>query len=114
MKRALATILALSAIVAWGAAPALSGHDKTPPQTFITGGPGARTTDTTPRFTFASSEKLSRFVCKRDGKRFTPCSSPKTLKPLAYGRHGFYVRAIDRFDNKDASAAAYSFKVVRP
>jgi hypothetical protein len=30
-----------------------------------------------------------------------------------YGRHGFYVRAIDEFGNKDATAAAHSFKVVR-
>jgi large repetitive protein len=114
MKRALVTILALSATAAFAASPALSGHDKTPPQTSITSAPAKRTTDTTPTFTFASSEKLSRFVCKRDGKRFTPCSSPKTLKPLSYGRHGFYVRAIDRFENKDPSASAYTFKVVRP
>jgi hypothetical protein len=94
-------------------APAQAGHDRTPPQTYITKGPGARTTDTTPKFRFSASE-ASNFVCKRDGKRFAPCSSPKTLKPLSYGRHGFYVRAIDAFGNRDATAAAYGFKVVRP
>lgn len=93
--------------------PAIPTHDTIPPVTSITSGPGARTTDTTPRFRFSSNEKNSRFVCKRDGKRFSVCSSPKTLKPLAYGRHGFYVRAIDPFGNRDATAAAYTFKVVR-
>ncbi len=96
------------------AVPAWTGHDKTPPQTRIDSGPGSRTTDKTPRFTFSSNEKKSRFVCKRDGKGFSPCESPKTLKPLSYGRHGFYVRAIDAFANKDPTAAAYVFKVVRP
>jgi hypothetical protein len=96
------------------AMPAFSGHDKTPPQTSITSGPGKRTTDTTPRFAFAANEKKSRFVCKRDGKSFSPCDSPKTLKRLSYGRHGFYVRAIDPFANRDPTAAAYTFKVVRP
>lgn len=117
MRRALliiGLIAAGAAPAALVASPALSGHDATPPQTSITGGPGARTTDRTPTFTFASSEKLSRFVCKRDGERFSPCSSPVTLGRLARGRHGFYVRAIDRFDNRDTSAAAYGFKVVRP
>ncbi len=106
--------LAAAGSIAAPAAPVLSGHDKTPPQTSITSGPGKRTTDTTPRFTFASNEKKSRFVCKRDGKGFSPCDSPKTLKALSYGRHGFYVRAIDPFANKDPTAAAYTFKVVRP
>ena len=96
------------------AIPAWSGHDKDPPQTTISGAPSKRTTDKTPRFTFFADEKKSRFVCKRDGKRFAPCDSPKTIGPLAYGRHGFYVRAIDPFANRDATAAAYTFKVVRP
>ena len=95
------------------AAPALSVHDNTPPDTFITKGPGARTTDTTPKFRCSASEE-SNFVCKRDGKPFAPCESPKTLKPLSYGRHGFYVRAIDAFGNIDPTAAAYTFKVARP
>lgn len=110
--RQAAVLVALGA--AFVAAPAWSGHDKTPPQTTITSGPASRTTDTSPTFRFASNEKNSRFVCKRDGKRFSPCNSPKRLKPLSYGRHGFYVRAIDPFFNRDPTAAAYTFKVVRP
>jgi hypothetical protein len=111
--RAVALLAAL-ATVAWPAGSALSVHDQTPPETYITAGPPVRTTDTTPRFAFVASEAASRFVCKRDGKGFKSCTSPKTLKRLSYGRHGFYVRAIDPFSNKDPTAAAYSFKVVRP
>ena len=106
--------VAVLAVAALGSAvPAMSGHDKTPPKTFITGGPGARTTDRTPTFTFSSNERKARFVCKRDSGSFVPCRSPKTLKSLSRGRHGFYVRAIDPFDNRDATAAAYVFKVVK-
>ena len=90
------------------------GTTRPRPRPPSTPAPATRTTDTTPRFTFSSNEKKSRFVCKRDGKGFSPCDSPKTLKRLSYGRHGFYVRAIDPFANKDPTAAAYTFKVVRP
>ena len=114
MRRNGTIILAVALAAAiGGASVSLAGHDKTPPRTFITGGPGARTTDRTPTFTFSSNERKARFVCKRDGGSFVPCDSPKTLSPLTRGRHGFYVRAIDPFDNRDATAAAYSFKVVK-
>jgi hypothetical protein len=113
-KARTARLTLLVAIVTMGVTvPAQSVHDRTPPETYITKGPGARTTDTTPKFRFSASEPAN-FVCKRDGKAFAPCESPKTLKPLSFGRHGFYVRAIDGFGNRDATAAAYSFKVKRP
>lgn len=116
MKRGgtLALVVAVTtAALAW-AGIAGAGHDKTPPQTYISGAPAKRTSDRTPTFSFYSNEKKSRFVCKRDGKRFRPCSSPMTLGTLSYGRHGFYVRAIDPFANRDPTASAYTFKVVRP
>ncbi len=100
--------------VAWLAPQARSGHDHTPPQTYITAGPPVRTTDRTPSFGFAASEQPSRFVCKLDARPFKPCASPKTLRRLDRGRHGFYVKAIDAFSNKDATAVAYRFKVVKP
>ncbi len=106
--------VALLVVLAVHAVPAWPGHDNTPPQTYINRAPAKRTTDKTPRFTFSSNDRKARFVCKRDGKSFSPCDSPKTLKPLSYGRHGFYVRAIDPFANKDPTAAAYTFKVVKP
>ena len=90
-----------------------AGHDNTPPQTFIDGGPKARTPDRTPTFSFSANEAQSRFLCKLDGSGFSPCTSPKTYGKLSRGRHGFYVKALDPFSNVDATAAAYSFKVVK-
>lgn len=107
--------LAVTCVAAgWLAPQARSGHDQTPPQTYITAGPPVRTTDRTPSFSFAASEQAARFVCKLDARPFKPCTSPKTLRRLARGRHGFYVKAIDAFSNKDATADAYRFKVVKP
>jgi hypothetical protein len=114
MKRALTVIAALLVGGALVAAPAFSTHDKTPPQTSFTSGPGSRTGDRTPTFTFKSSKHPSNFICKLDGRRFKGCRSPKTLKPISYGRHGFYVKAIDSFGNTDPTAAAYRFKVPKP
>jgi hypothetical protein len=114
IKRRGLTLVALAALALAGlATPASSGHDRTPPQTSFTGGPGTRTADRTPTFRFSSNEKKSSFICKRDGEAFVPCSSPKTTKKLTRGRHGFYVKAIDPFGNVDPTAAAYVFKVVR-
>jgi hypothetical protein len=111
----LAGPLVLVVALAVTAAPALSGHDQVPPKTKITHGPPSRTTDRTPTFKFKSNEKKVIFKCKRDGKRFKECRSPLTVKrPLSYGRHGFYVRAIDKFGNRDETPAGLLFKVVRP
>ena len=71
---------------AWLAPQARSGHDQTPPQTYITAGPPVRTTDRTPSFSFAASEQAARFVCKLDARPFKPCASPKTLRRLPRGR----------------------------
>jgi hypothetical protein len=100
--------------LAWAAAPAQATHTTTPPVTSITRGPGAKTTDTTPKFKFKSNKKPSSFICKIDGAKFKPCTSPKVYKHgLPYGRHGFYVKAIDAYGNIDRTAAAYTFKIVR-
>ena len=77
------------------------------------GGPKARTADRTPTFSFSANEAKARFLCKLDGSGFSPCTSPKTFGKLSRGRHGFYVKALDPFSNVDATAAAYSFKVVK-
>ena len=114
MKRA---VLAGACLAAFGAVSlppvAQTGHDNTPPQTRITQGPGARTADRTPTFAFSANEANARFLCKLDGSPFSACTSPKTLGKLRRGRHGFYVKALDPFSNVDATAAAYSFKVVK-
>lgn len=81
------------------------------PQTAITGGPGVRTFDRTPTFTFASNETGSTFACRLDAGPFLPCASPRTLGPLALGSHTFRVRATDVEDAMDATAAVRTFTV---
>jgi Glycosyl hydrolase catalytic core len=68
-----------------------------PPAATITSGPGqgGLTSDSTPTFTFTSSEAGSTFLCRLDGGSFKLCASPRTLRPLADGAHTFAVKAID-------------------
>jgi hypothetical protein len=82
------------------------------PKTFLRKGPGKRTKDRTPRFTFRSDEMGATFQCRVDKKAYRSCRSPYTTKRLAPGKHRFSVRAkvageIDR------TPATYSFTVLR-
>jgi hypothetical protein len=85
--------------------------DATPPNTSITSGPVGSTTDTTPTFSFTSTESPSTFQCKVDGAAFAPCASPKTTPVLALGPHVFSVRATDHAGNTDATPAVRGFTV---
>lgn len=111
-KATAAGALVLAAAFAF-APTAHTGHDNTPPQTFVNDGPKARTADRTPTFEFSANEDNPRFLCKLDGGGFDPCSSPHTAEKLRLGRHGFYVKAIDPFSNVDSTAAARVFRVVK-
>jgi hypothetical protein len=86
--------------------------DNTPPDTTITGGPIGETTDSTPTFTFASSEPSSTFSCQVDSEPAVACGSPYTTGALAEGLHTFSVTATDAADNTDPSPATRSFTVV--
>jgi hypothetical protein len=85
--------------------------DSTAPQATITAGPTGNTTDTTPTFSFKSSEAGSTFQCRFDAKPFVACATPYTGQPLAKGTHTFNVKAIDAAGNESA-VQARSFKVV--
>jgi hypothetical protein len=86
--------------------------DTMAPDTVILSGPSGLTNDSTPTFTFDSSQANSTFQCSRDGGTYTPCSSPYTLDPaLGDGTHTFDVRAIDQADNVDPSPAHFAFTV---
>jgi CSLREA domain-containing protein len=87
--------------------------DVAPPDTSITGGPaeGSTTNDSTPTFTFASTESGSTFECRVDSASFAPCSSPDTTGALSDGAHTFYVRATDAASNVDATPASHTFTV---
>jgi hypothetical protein len=85
--------------------------DTTPPETSITDGPSGATRDSTPTFSFSSSEPESTFECSLDGGAFAPCAAPLTLAPLADGEHRLDVRARDNVGNVDPSPAGRVFGV---
>src|SRR5207244_8754043 len=68
--------------------------------------------NSTPSFTFSSSESGSTFECRVDGGTWTSCTSPETISPaLTAGSHTFQVRATDTAGNTDATAASYTWTV---
>ncbi len=72
------------------------------PKVTIKAGPKAKSTKTTAKFKFVSSESGSKFQCKLDKKAFANCKSPKTYKKLKPGKHVFKVKAIDAAGNVSA------------
>ena len=82
------------------------------PSTTITKGP-VKSGKRSVKFTFKSSEKGSKFQCSIDGKKFSGCKSPKTLKGLKNGKHTFRVRAKDAAGNVDKTPAKRSFRIKR-
>jgi outer membrane protein assembly factor BamB len=87
--------------------------DTDPPETTIVSGPRGRTSDTTPRFRFESSESPAMFECALDGPRFRPCPSRYELALVA-GRHGLRVRAVDAAGNVDQSPSLRFFTIRAP
>ncbi len=85
--------------------------DSAPPDTTIDSGPNGPTNDSTPTFTFSSTEAGSTYECKIDIGSFGSCTSPKTLAALPDGSHTISVRATDAAGNTDPSPATRSFKV---
>jgi hypothetical protein len=62
-------------------------------------------------FRFASAEQGSTFTCKLDRRRFKRCTSPKTYRKLAPGKHVFRVKARDRAGNVDATPTVKRFRI---
>ena len=86
--------------------------DDIAPQTTITGGPNGQTNDSTPTFSFASTEAGSTFTCQVDGGLLSACTSPYTTGFLGDGAHTFSVYATDSHGNLDLTPASRSFVVV--
>ena len=82
-----------------------------PPNTVIDSGPSGTTSDSTPTFTFHSTESGSTLQCSVDTGSFQACTSPRTTSPLADGSHTFRVRAIDSAVQTDSTPATRSFTV---
>jgi parallel beta-helix repeat protein len=75
------------------------------PNTRFVSKPSARVKSKTAWFKFKSSESNSTFQCKRDGRKWNKCGSPKVYRNLRRGGHTLKVRAIDRLGNVDRTPA---------
>jgi Divergent InlB B-repeat domain len=86
--------------------------DDIAPQTTIIGGPSGQTSDSTPTFSFTSTEGGATFICQLDTGASFGCASPYTTTPaLADGPHTFSVYARDTAGNADPTPATRSFTV---
>ena len=83
--------------------------DRTTPDTTLVTTPGDPSRDSTPDFTFSSSEAGSTFECSVDGGAWTACTTPHTTAPLADGPRTFDVRAIDAAGNIDATPSSWAW-----
>jgi ELWxxDGT repeat protein len=84
------------------------------PETTIASGPTGPTKDSTPKFTFTSSDTGSSFQCRFDAAAFAACSSGSSHtapSPLGEGAHTFEVRAKDKAGHTDPTPASRSFTV---
>ena len=84
--------------------------DTDAPGTEITVKPTDPTNDSSPSFSFASSEGSSTFACKLDDAAVEACVSPKTYSAVATGSHTFSVRATDAAGNTGA-AETYTWTI---
>ena len=89
---------------------AYRASDTQPPETTINSGPTV-TNDTTPDFTFSSSEAGSTFQCAVDAGGWEACTSPRTLSAQTEGQHTFWVRAVDGAGNVDPTPAGRPFTI---
>jgi len=85
--------------------------DTTAPDTSISSGPEASTTETTATFALSSNESGSSFECALDGGAFAACTSPWTVTSLAPGSHTVAVRSIDTAGNVDATPATFAWSI---
>ena len=85
------------------------------PKAAITFGPASKTRKhkVVFRFSDATGQSGTRFVCKLDRHRWKGCGSPKRLKKLHFGRHKFAVKAVNRVGVWSEAVARRKFKVVR-
>lgn len=70
-----------------------------PPVATITTDPPQKTAKSKMKFKFVSDLPASTFECKLDKAPWRRCTSPKTVRGLAPGKHVFRVRAVDAAGN---------------
>jgi len=83
--------------------------DTTAPDTALVTTPSNPSNDSTPIFTFTSSDVTATFQCSVDGGVFSACATPNTLAALIDGSHTFQVRAVDTASNVDATPASFTW-----
>jgi len=89
--------------------------DKTAPITAIISKPNSLDNNATPTFTFSGDNGAGNggasLMCKMDNDSYAACASPFTSPVLADGLHTFYVYAVDKAGNQDASPESYAWTV---
>ena len=85
--------------------------DATAPDTTIVSKPADPSNDSTPTFTFSSTESESDFEYKLDGLGWQETSDVLKLTALADGQHTILVKAIDSAGNPDPTPASYIWTV---
>lgn len=90
--------------------------DRTPPDTWIAGGPSQATPSTTARIEFSGSDTVSpsywlTYECRLDAGPWQRCTSPTVWTGLADGAHTIQVRAVDAAGNADPTPAAIGWTI---
>ncbi len=106
-----ATTTSAASNVSACSAPFTYVEDSTAPDTVIDSGPPATGNDSTPTFSFHSTQVGSTFECQVDAAAFAACTSPLTTATLADGSHTVQIRAIDAANSTDGSPASQTFTV---
>ncbi len=87
------------------------------PNTFITAGPPAQTTNYVATFQFTGQDNNTpsldlEFQCTLDGVALGSCSSPTDVEVLTDGPHTFEVNAVDLEGNVDPTPAIHNWTIV--
>ncbi len=83
------------------------------PATRITRQPPRRTTRRTARLRFTSDGTGASYECRLDRGRWRTCTSPRTVRRLAVGRHVMRVRATSAAGVRETTPALARWRVVR-
>jgi Tol biopolymer transport system component len=84
------------------------------PQTRITFGPAFKTRIRRPtfRFTDATGQQDTKFICKVDRAAWKSCSSPLKLAKVSRGKHAFRVKGVNALGVWEAKPSKREFKLV--
>jgi hypothetical protein len=85
--------------------------DTTPPETTIVDKPASLSNETSPSFSFGSSEGGSTFECRLDGAGYFGCNNALAFSGLAQGAHTLQAWATDAAGNRDGTPAEYSWMI---